>query len=122
MGEIRLKIKRYGGFEGQCRANNAKVWAWNEVAYPGHLCFTSLYLHVQTNKWYFNQDPMVQKSIQNIFSPFKFYYLQLTSFPSGFEEFIPRMARSINPISSFSHLVSRGHTLHRNSVAYKWVL
>lgn len=36
---------------------------------------TLLYSHVQTNKWYCNQDSMVQNSIQNFFSHFKFYYL-----------------------------------------------
>lgn len=31
-------------------------------------------------------------------------------FPYGFEEFIPKLAININPISSFSHLTNLGDT------------
>lgn len=35
----------------------------------------SLYLYIKTNKWYFNQDHMVQKSMEDFLISFKICYL-----------------------------------------------
>ena len=46
----------------------------NEVRYLTLVTYAiSFDLHKNTNKWSFNQDHMVQKSIEDIFIPFKMY-------------------------------------------------
>lgn len=76
MEEIRLGMKKYDGLEGQCRETNTKMWSWDKLSYPGHLCYFTLFTD-KTSQWHFNQDPMTQKSIQDFFIPF--IYNQLLS-------------------------------------------
>lgn len=69
MEEIRLGMKKYDGFEEQCRENDVRKW--NILLWS----FLPFHLHIKTNKWYFNQDHIVQKSREDFFISFKICYL-----------------------------------------------
>lgn len=48
----------------------------NELRYLTLVIYAiSLYLHFKANKWSFNHDHMVQKSIEDFFIPLKISYL-----------------------------------------------
>lgn len=52
------------------------------MKYPTLVIYaTSLYLHVKTNKCCFNQNHMVQRSIEDLFIPFQNVLLIVNHFP-----------------------------------------